>query len=76
MSLCGVVPTPTRALEAERFLAGKVLEDAVLQKVGDLVARCVLPVDGSEGESFRMVEGLTRRAITEALSRVRDGAQP
>ena len=76
MSLCGVVPTPTRELEAERFLAGKVLEDAVLQKVGDLVARCVLPVDGSVGESFHMVEGLTRRAITEALSRVRNGAQP
>jgi len=73
LTLGGVAPTPIRALEAERFLAGKFLEDAVLQKVGNLVARCALPVGGSAGECFDVVEGLTRRAITEALSRIRNG---
>lgn len=74
ISLCGVVPTPMRALEAERFLSGKVLEDAVLQEAGDLAARSALPVAGSAGEPLELVKGLTCRAITEALERVRAGA--
>jgi carbon-monoxide dehydrogenase medium subunit len=76
LTLCGVAPTPMRALEAERFLAGKVLEDAVLQEAGDLAARCALPVDSSARQYFELVKGLTRRAIAEALERVRTSAQP
>ncbi|MFI5338384.1 MAG: FAD binding domain-containing protein [Candidatus Methylomirabilales bacterium] len=76
LTLCGVGPAPIRALEAERFLAGKVLEDNVLQEAADLTARCSLPVAGWAGERFDLVRGLTRRAIAEALGRVRTGAQP
>jgi len=64
-----------RALEAERFLSGKILEDAVLQEAGDLTARSALPVAGSAEECLELVRGLTRRAIAEALERVRTSAQ-
>lgn len=76
LTLCGMAPTSVRALEAERFLAGRVLDDAVLQEAGDLTARCVLPADSLAGECFDLVKGLTRRAIAEALGRVRANAQP
>lgn len=75
LTLCGVAPTPNRALEAERYLAGKVLKDAILQEAGDLAARCAQPVDASAGESIKLVKGLTFRAIAKALERVRTGAQ-
>jgi CO/xanthine dehydrogenase FAD-binding subunit len=76
LSLCGVVPTPARALEAERFLAGKILRDTILQEAGDVMARCALPADDSAGECLELVKGLTRRAIAEALNRVHPSAQP
>jgi carbon-monoxide dehydrogenase medium subunit len=75
LTLCGVTPTPVRALEAERFLSGKILEGAVLQEAGDLTARSALPVAGSAEECLELVRGLTRRAIAEALTRVRTSAQ-
>ncbi|HWT78888.1 MAG TPA: FAD binding domain-containing protein, partial [Candidatus Methylomirabilis sp.] len=71
LTVWGAAPTPLRVLEAERFLAGKVVGDAVLQKAGNLVARCALPVDGRMGASFHLVEELARGAIGEALGRVR-----
>lgn len=75
LTLCGVAPTPMRALEAERFLAGKVLKDTILQEAGDLAARCALLVDGSAGESLELMKGLTFRAIAKALQRVRTSTQ-
>ena len=74
LTLCGAAPTPTRALEAERFLAGKVLQDAILEEAGDLTARCALPVDSSAGERFELMKGLACRAIAEALERARTSA--
>ena len=71
LTVCGTAPAPLRALEAERFLAGKVLGDAVLQTAGDLVARCALPDDGRMEARFHLMEGLARNAISQALSRVR-----
>jgi len=71
LAVWGAGPTPLRALEAERFLAGKVLGDAVLQKVGNLVAKCALSIDGRMGARFHLVEELARGAISEALGRVR-----
>jgi CO/xanthine dehydrogenase FAD-binding subunit len=65
-----------RALEAERFLSGKVLEEAVLDEAVDLAARCALAASGSTGDRFELVRGLARRAIAEALERARRSAQP
>jgi carbon-monoxide dehydrogenase medium subunit len=76
LTISGVTPSPTRALAAERFLAGKVLTDPVLEEVGDLAARCTLPVDGSAEARLTVVKGLTGRAITQALERVRAIAHP
>jgi len=75
LGLCGVVPVPMRALEAERFLSGKVLEDAVLQEAADLTARSALPPAGSTQDSLEVVRSLTRRAIRKALERARTTAK-
>lgn len=76
LTVCGVAPTPMRALEAERYLAGKVLEDPVLQEAGNLAARCAHPVEGPAAEGFELMKGLTCRTIAEALKRVRKSNQP
>jgi len=71
LALCGAVPVPMRALEAERFLSGKVLEGAVLQEAWDLTARSAEAIIGSAGGRLDLLKGLTRRAIEVALGRVR-----
>jgi carbon-monoxide dehydrogenase medium subunit len=75
LTLGGVAPSPLRVLEAERFLSGKVLSEDVLQEAGELTARCALPGAGPTGERFDLVRGLARRAMAEALERVRAGAR-
>lgn len=74
LTLCGVVPTPMRALEAERFLSGKVLDNAVVQEAGELTARSAAPVAGTAGDSLEWIRSLTRGAIEKALARVHAGA--
>lgn len=76
LTMSGVTPIPTRALEAERFLAGKVLAGPILEEAGDLTARGILPGDGSAEECLKVVKGLTGRAITQALERIRTSAHP
>jgi carbon-monoxide dehydrogenase medium subunit len=74
LTICGVAPTPIRALAAERFLSGKRLEDPVLQEAGNLAAGGAGPITdvvGGAGDRLELVKGLTRRAIREALERVR-----
>jgi carbon-monoxide dehydrogenase medium subunit len=73
LTLCGVVPTPMRALDAERFLAGKPLEDAILQEAADLAAGSASPIAWPAGDRRELVQGLTRRALGGALERVRAG---
>ncbi len=75
LTLWGVASTPMRALEAERFLAGKRMEEAVLRDAGDLTIRSALPVAGSARERLELVRRLTYRAIEGALQRARAGAQ-
>ena len=70
LALCGVAPVPMRALEAERFLAGKVLEGAVLQEAVDLTVRSAEANVGSTGGHLEVLKGLTRHAIEVALERV------
>lgn len=76
LTMSGVTPTPTRALETERFLAGKVLAGPVLEEVGDLAAQCILPGACSAEECLKVVKGLTGRAIIQALKRIRTSAHP
>lgn len=75
--ISAVAPTPLRALEAERFLAGKRLEDAALREAGEMAARSVRPtseVRGSVEQRFDLIPGLTPLAIMGALKRVQAAA--
>lgn len=75
LTLSGVARTPLRALKAERFLAGKPLESAVLQEAGDLAAQSAGSVTGLTGHRLAVMKDLTCRAILQALARVRTGAR-
>jgi carbon-monoxide dehydrogenase medium subunit len=70
LALCGVSPAPMRALEAERFLSGKVVEGAVLQEAVDLTIRSVGASVSSSGGHPDVLRSLARRAIEIALERV------
>jgi hypothetical protein len=59
-----------RALEAERFLSGKVVEGAVLQEAVDLTIRSVGASVSSSGGHPDVLRSLARRAIEIALERV------
>lgn len=76
LALCGVAASPMRALETERFLSGKVLEESVLREAGGLALRSALPVVGSARGRLELVRHLTCRAIEAALGRARAGAGP
>jgi len=71
LTLCGVTPTPFRALEAERFLSGRRLEDAVAREAAALAAGSVGSMARSSLENLEPLRELTLRAIAEALARVR-----
>lgn len=73
LTLCGVAPTPMRALDAERFLAGKPLVDAVLQEAAVLAAGSASPIAWPARDRLDLVKGLTHRALVGALERVRAG---
>ena len=73
LALCGGAPTPMRALEAERFLSGKPLEEPVVREAADLAGRNLLPNTGP-ADRLALVRDLTHRAISGALARVRMGA--
>lgn len=70
---------PDRALEAERFLAGKRLEGPVLDDAGGILAR-IAHLGSTEGacteKQREAVRALTRRAILEALGRARTAVTP
>ncbi len=70
VTLCGVAPTPIRALEAERFLSGRCLEDPAVREAAALAAGSAGPVARLAEDRLEQVEDLTRRAIVEALKRV------
>ena len=69
--LSGVFPAPMRALEAERFLAGKRLEGPVLSEAGALAADRAGPMAGAARDRLELLRDLTCRALEEALVRVR-----
>jgi len=71
LALCGVASVPMRALEAERFLSGKVVEGAVLQEAVELTVRSAEAIIGPAGGRLEFLKELTRRAIEVALGRIR-----
>jgi carbon-monoxide dehydrogenase medium subunit len=77
LALSDVRPAPVRAPEGERLLAGKRLDDSVMQQAGEVVARALLPDSGSchaADDRFSQVKLATHRALLKALERVRAAA--
>ena len=72
ISLGAVAPTVVRATDAETFLVGKPLSDAVIQEAATLAVQAASPIDDVRSSaSYRraMVETLTARILTQ----IRDG---
>jgi carbon-monoxide dehydrogenase medium subunit len=73
ITLAAVAPTPIRAREAEEFLTGKTLEQAILVQAGELAARAANPISdvrGSAAYRIELVKVLTRRTLQKALERI------
>ena len=67
IALGAVAPTVVRALQAEAYLKGRVLDDEALTAAATLVTQSIAPIDDIRGtaEYRREVAGvITRRALT------------
>lgn len=68
-----VAPRPIRAKRAESALKGKVISDALLQKIGEIAVSEASPRDSIRGEAWyrsEMIGVLIKRAILKSIGRV------
>ncbi len=73
--LCCPPEAPRRIPEAERVLAGRRLQQAVLEEAGILAARSGIPHGAGRSEPLDpYLARLVRHTILEALTRIRAGA--
>ncbi|MDM8521219.1 FAD binding domain-containing protein [Anaerolineales bacterium HSG6] len=66
IALGSVAPTVIRATDAERFLAGKIMTQEVIERAGALAAQIISPISDVRGTSeYRryIAETLTRHAL-------------
>jgi len=73
--LSGGAPGPIRVPEAERYLAGQPLDEAVLRQVGDLAAGVAEPHGGLAGGRLDLVKRVTCLAIMLARERIQEGVR-
>jgi carbon-monoxide dehydrogenase medium subunit len=72
IGLGGAGPTPLRAISAEQYLKGKILDEATIVEAAEKAVEGVNPpsdVHGSKSYRFEMIKVLTSRALRLALSR-------
>ena len=78
IAMCAVAPTPIRANNAEAFLAGKRIGESEIVEAGNLAAEEAKPRQGSArvNPEYRrsMAAVFVRRAIAEAIGRIREAA--
>ncbi len=77
ISLGVAAPTPLRALSAERFLKGKVLDDAVLDEAGQIASEESRVRDSVRGVAWyrrEMVQVLVKRMGRLSLERIHNEA--
>lgn len=77
IGLTNVGMTPIKAKQAEDFLTGKNLDEATIQRAGELAAADSQPMDdirGSADYKRDLVRVLTTRALNRALDRAKGGA--
>ncbi len=75
IGLAAVGPTSLRAAAAEEWLVGKALDDAVINRAGELAAAASSPSDDTRGPAEYkrdMVRVLTVRALRRALARIEE----
>ncbi len=73
LGLNSVASTIVRAKKAEEVLRGKSIDDATLQKMGEVAATECDPTDDNRGSAEykrEMVKVLVRRAAQEAFQRL------
>lgn len=77
IALCAVAPTPIRTPEAERFLVGRILDDAALAEAGRLAAAAARPISdvrGSADYRRELVKVLTRRTLAQCRAQLGSGS--
>jgi carbon-monoxide dehydrogenase medium subunit len=73
IALAAVAPTPVRAYDAEKFLIGKTVSEAVFAEAGELAARSAKPISdvrGSAAYRIELVKVLTKRSLNSAWQRI------
>lgn len=76
IAIGSAAPTPLRVPEAEKMLAGKVIDEALIEKVAQVVSDASRPIsDVHSSAQYRkeMVELFTRRSLKLALSQLKVG---
>jgi carbon-monoxide dehydrogenase medium subunit len=76
IALAAVAPTPVRAHAAEHALIGQPVTPAAIERASELAIEAARPISDQRGSAdFRrhLVRVLTRRTLTTALARARDG---
>lgn len=76
IAIGSAAPTPSRVPEAEKMLVGKVIDEALMEKVAQAVSSAARPItDVHSSAQYRkeMVELFTKRALSLAVSQLRAG---
>lgn len=72
IALGAVGPTPVRAVKAEAFLEGQLINEEKFKRAGEIAREECTPIDDVRASAMyrkRVVEVLTKRALKEAASR-------
>ena len=78
IALAAVAPTPMRAYDAEKFLVGKSVSEAMFAEAGELAARAAKPISdvrGSAAYRIELVKVLTKRSLRSAWQRITGATQ-
>ncbi len=74
ITLGSVAPTIVSAVEAQRFLNGKALDDAVIEQTAHLAKMAARPIDDIRGTAEYRRE-MVRVLVSRALRRIRAGSE-
>lgn len=77
IALASVAPTPVRALKAEAALVGQQVTPALIERAAELALEAAKPISDQRGSAdyrLHLVRVLTRRTLTTAFERARNGS--
>jgi len=77
IALASVAPTPVRAMAAEQALVGQPITPELIERAAELALESARPISDQRGSAdYRrhLVRVLTRRTLTTALERARNGS--